>query len=117
MLISVFTIQYGNAQNYKNDGKPYDFFCQLLGYENLSGQLRLKILWNNEKEENNLRDEKGNKIEFQTMTDAMNYMSKRGWEYVECVNYEKVCHYIFKKKVTSDKEAKEGLYFQNDFNK
>lgn len=91
LLISVFTIQYGNAQNYKNDGKPYDFFCQLLGYENLSGQLRLKILWNNEKEENNLRDEKGNKIEFQTMTDAMNYMSKRGWEYVECVNYEKVC--------------------------
>lgn len=107
------------SQNYKNDGQPYAFYCQLKGYENLAGQLRLKILWNNMKEENNLRDKDGKKIEFSTMVDAMNYMSKRGWEYVDNVIYKdgshNVVHYIFKKIVTKDEDAKEGLYFETDF--
>ena len=110
------------AQNYKNDGKPYAFYCQIVGWQNLNGQLRIKMLWDNQKEENNLRDEKGEKIEFATMVDAMNYMSKRGWDYVECVTYadfgkQNVVHYIFRKYVTKDSEAKEGLYFENDFKK
>lgn len=104
-----------NAQNVKNDGKPYAFYCQLVGMKNLSGQLRLKILWNNLKTENNLRDEKGEKIEFFTMVDAMNYMSKRGWDYVECITYGNVVHYLFRKYVTTDEEAKEDLYFESDF--
>lgn len=109
------------SQNFKNDGKPYAFYCQLVGYKNFSQQLRLKILWDNIKEENNLRDENGKKIEFTTMLDAMNYMSKRGWDYVECVTYKdgasNVVHYIFRKYVTNDEEAKEGLYFETDFKK
>ena len=107
------------AQNYKNDGKPYAFYCQLVGFKNFAAQLRLKVLWDNIKEDNNLRDENGKKIEFYTMVDAMNYMSKRGWDYVECVTYKEgtsnVVHYIFRKYVTTDEEAKEGLYFETDF--
>ena len=110
-----------SAQNYKNDGKPYAFYCQLVGFKNLNGQLRLKVLWNNIRTENNLRNENGEKIEFFTMVDAMNYMSKRGWDYVECVTYKdgssNVVHYIFRKYVTNDEEAKEGLYFETDFKK
>ncbi len=123
VLLALFTIfSLGvNAQNYKNDVKPYAFYCQLVGMKNLAGQLRLKILWNNIREENNLRDENGKKIEFFTMVDAMNYMSKRGWDYVDCVTYKdgtnNVVHYIFRKYVTTDEEAKEGLYFETDFKK
>ncbi|MBQ9236913.1 MAG: hypothetical protein IJ183_03245 [Prevotella sp.] len=110
-----------SAQNYKNDGKPYAFYCQLVGHENIAGQLRVEILWNNKKGEHNLRTEDGKKIEFQSMVDGMNYMSKRGWDYVECVTYShggiNVVHYIFRKFVTNDYEAKEGLYFKEDFNK
>lgn len=111
-----------NAQNVKNDGKPYAFYCQIVGWQNLGGQLRMKMLWDNQKEENNLRDENGKKIEFQTMVDAMNYMSKRGWDYVECVTYgdigkPEVVHYIFRKYVTKDEEAKENIYFESDFKK
>ena len=110
-----------NAQTVKNDGKPYAFYCQIVGWENLAGQLRVKMLWNNQKAENNLRDENGNKIEFYTMVDAMNYMSKRGWDYVECVTYaqsgKNVVHYIFRKMVTKDEEAKEDIYFESDFKK
>ncbi len=119
-LLAVFSLVV-NAQNYKNDGKPYAFYCQLVGFKNLAAQLRLKVLWNNMKDENNLRDENGKKIEFTTMVDAMNYMSKRGWDYVECVTYKEgsnnVVHYIFRKYVTNDEEAKEGLYFESDFKK
>jgi hypothetical protein len=119
-LFAVFSLVV-NAQNYKNDGKPYAFYCQLVGFKNLAAQLRLKVLWNNMKDENNLRDENGKKIEFNTMVDAMNYMSKRGWDYVECVTYKEgtnnVVHYIFRKYVTNDEEAKEGLYFESDFKK
>lgn len=119
-LFAVFSLVV-NAQNYKNDGKPYAFYCQLVGFKNLAAQLRLKVLWNNMKDENNLRDENGEKIEFNTMVDAMNYMSKRGWDYVECVTYREgtnnVVHYIFRKFVTNDEEAKEGLYFESDFKK
>jgi len=119
-LFAVFSLVV-NAQNYKNDGKPYAFYCQLVGFKNLAAQLRLKVLWNNMKDENNLRDENGKKIEFNTMVDAMNYMSKRGWDYVECVTYKEgtnnVVHYIFRKYVTNDEEAKEGLYFESYFKK
>ena len=121
LFLLFWGICYANAQNYKNDGKPYAFYCQLVGFKNLAGQLRLKVLWDNIKDENNLRNEKGEKIEFYTMVDAMNYMSKRGWDYVECVTYKdganNVVHYIFRKFVSKDEEAKEGLYFESDFKK
>ena len=72
-------------------------------------------MWNNLKEETTLCDEKGEKIDLQNLIDAMNYMSKRGWEFVQCERYNDEYHYILKKQVTSDQEAKEGLYFQTDF--
>lgn len=115
-LLMMFSLNI-NAQNVKNDGKPYAFYCQLLGKMNLAGQLRLTILWDNMRTENNLRDENGKKIEFATMVDAMNYMSKRGWEYVDNVTYGNVVHYVFKKIVTNDEEAKEDLYFESDYKK
>lgn len=116
LLCTILTGAY--AQNYKNDGKPYAFFCQIVGEENLVGQLRIKVLWDNKKTEQNMRDEKGQKIEFGSMTDALNFFSKRGWEYVDCAffgskgNY--TIHYLMKKMVTSDEEAKEGLYFKGE---
>lgn len=120
LMVFAFCIS-SNAQNVKNDGKPYAFYCQIVGNENLIGQLRLKLLWDNQKEENDIRDKDGNKVEFQSMVDVMNYMSKRGWEYVECnffgANGKNTAHYVFRKMVTNDSEAKEDLYFKSDFNK
>ena len=113
-LLSLLCVT-ASAQNYKNDGKPYAVYCQLLGYETFSGKTKVKILWNNMKEETTLCDEKGEKIDLQNLIDAMNYMSKRGWEFVQCERYNDEYHYILKKQVTSDQEAKEGLYFLTDF--
>lgn len=108
-----------SAQNYKNDGKPYDFFCQLRFKTNLAGKLRMEVLWDSQRKEVYLRTQDGEKIEFASTVDAMNYMSKRGWTYVENVVYQDgssmLVHYMFKKTVTKDEEAKEGLYFNTDF--
>ena len=113
-LLFVFSL-VSNAQNYKNDGKPYDYFCMMQGFKNLSGVLRIQIIWENQEKHENLRNEKGEKVEFMSIVDMLNYMSKRGWTYVEQVTYDKVQNYVFKKTVTNDKEAKEGLYFESDF--
>lgn len=104
-----------NAQNIKNDGKPYAFYCMMQGFKNLSGVLRIQIIWNNKEKHENLRDEKGEKVEFNSIVDMLNYMSKRDWEYVEQITYDKVSNYVLRKYVKTDEEAKEGLYFESDF--
>lgn len=117
LVLLLLGICSANAQNFKNDGKPYDYFCMMQGFKNLSGVLRIQIIWANKEKHENLRDEKGEKVEFKSIVDMLNYMSKRGWTYVEQVTYDKVQNYVFKKTVTSDAEAKEGLYFESDFKK
>ena len=47
------------AQNYKNDGKPYYFYCQMTTTKNLSGVLRLELEWDNKQDNEYLRDEMG----------------------------------------------------------
>ncbi len=103
------------AQNYKNDGKPYYFYCELTAEENLAGKLRLTLQWDNKRDNEFLRDEQGNKIEFMSVVDMINYMSRRGWDLKETYAYGRVVRFLFRKLVTNDDEAKEGLYFKSDF--
>ena len=51
-----------------------------------------------------LTDKEGKTIKFTTMTDAMNYMARRGWEFVQAyistiANDYQTCHWILKKKL------------------
>lgn len=115
ILILSMSLSLVYSQNILKESAPYMFYCELFGKENFADQLRLKIYWNNSKYANNLRDQDGNKVEFCNLSDMFNYMSKRGWEYVESINVEGVYHFIFRKEVSSDEEAKKGLYFETDF--
>ena len=103
------------AQNYKNDGKPYYFYCQLTAKQNLSGVLRLELEWDNKQDNEYLRDQNGKKIEFASVVDMLNYMSRRGWDLKETYVVQNVIRFLFRKLVTNDDEAKEGLYFKSDF--
>lgn len=106
LLISISA----NAQNVKSDGKPYAFYCQVEAKFTVS-KIRVEILF----DDKNVCNEKGEKIEFKSMYDGINYMSKRGWDYVDCVDYKNALHFILRKYVTKDEEATEGLYFEGDF--
>lgn len=102
------------AQNYKNDGKPYYFYCEMTAQMNLSGKLRLTLEWNKNRAPEQLRDENGEKIEFASVVDMMNYMSKRGWDMNQTYSYGNVVRFLFRKLVTTDEEAKDGLIFKSD---
>ena len=60
-----------------------------------------------------LVDEKGNKIKFNSMVDAMNYMGRRGWgfeqAYVVTTNQQNVYHWLLSKEMTNDERIDEGL--------
>lgn len=120
LLFSVllFASMFVKAQDAIKDVEPYYFYCQCRGVMQGIGRIDPKtLIWNGEKSEMVLTDENGKELDFKNMTDVMNYMSKRGWEFDNV--YVSVpdgwYYYIFKKKVTSDEEAKAGLYFKTDF--
>lgn len=97
--------------------KPYYFYCQFIGEIQIGGRVKpLKMTWNNQRDEQKLLDHRGNEIVFYNMVDVVNYMSKRGWELDKIISYTNSWfYYYFKKQVTNDAEAKEGLYFKSDF--
>ena len=114
LLASIFV----KAQDTIKTVEPYYFYCQVRGVMQISGRIEpSKIIWSGEKKEMVLTDENGRDLWLDNMADVMNYMSKRGWELdnVFVLDHNSWFYYIFKKKVTSDEEAKAGLYFKTDF--
>ena len=98
-----------NAQSEK-----YPYYCMINGFRNLAGQVRIEVEWGEKPDLVYLRDERGKKIEFNNLTDILNYMSKRGWEFMSTAYYDDRVHYLLKKNVSSPEEAKEGLRFDTD---
>lgn len=53
-----------------------------------------------------LKDADGKKISFNSMVDAMNYMGKEGWEFVQAyvisTNNQNVYHWLLKKEVSKE---------------
>lgn len=53
-----------------------------------------------------LKDENGDKISFNSMVDAMNYMGEEGWEFVQAyvvtTSNQNVYHWLLKKEITAD---------------
>lgn len=54
------------------------------------------------------------KIEFNNLTDILNYMSARWLQFVTELNYDRHIHYLLKKDVYSPEEEKQGLRFDTD---
>jgi len=88
------------------------------GMMQINGKVKpQKLIWGENKEEVKLTTPDGNAIEFNNMIDVANYLSKRGWKYVDCEVYHSTWCAFFVKRVKSDEEAKEGLSFDTDFKK
>ena len=108
--------------------KPYKVFCELVGTGKfMSTKVSVAIdfgqktsYWTGGAKQY-LVDENGEKLEFNSMVDAMNYMGKRNWEfeqaYVVTTSQQNVYHWLLSKKVTSDEEIKEGLMTKEEFDK
>lgn len=100
------------ASSFAQEKHPY--YCAISGTYNLAMKIRLELEWGEQKQSVALRDEDGKKIEFNNLTDILNYMSARGWQFVTELNYDGHIHYLLKKDVSSPEEAKQGLRFSTD---
>lgn len=94
--------------------EKYPYYCTINGSYNLAMKIRIELEWGESKDKRYLRDENGKKIEFNNLTDILNYMSARGWQFVTELNYDGHIHYLLKKDVSSPEEAKKGLRFDTD---
>ena len=104
------------GQEANGDSKFYDCYCAFYGKAMLNGKVKpQKIIWGDTKKEVILTSSEGKEIEFNNMIDVANYMSKRGWVYIDCKVYHDTWVVIYKKTIRCDSEAKEGLYFDIDF--
>ena len=94
--------------------EKHPYYCTISGTYNLAMKIRLQLEWGEQKQLVALRDEEGKKIEFNNLTDILNYMSARGWQFVTELTYDRQIHFLLKKDVSSPDEAKQGLRFDTD---
>ena len=107
------------------------YYCEVKGIEKefTSG---LKIIfdfgnnpvysaWGGLKSKQKLVDEKGEEIPFNSMVDAGNYLSDKGWTFLQAYTSvygsQAIVHWIFVKEATSPEEAVKGIMTKDDYNK
>lgn len=99
------------------------YFCEIKGTsKTLSAGLKIVFdfgespvysIWNGLKGKQKLVDENGKEIDFNSMVDAANYMSEKGWNFQQAYTsfYEGyvIHHWIFYKEADSREEAGTGI--------
>ena len=106
------------AQDITPFEKTYDVYCVYYGQLQISGRVKpQKLIWGDSKKEVKLVSQDGKEIDFKNMVDVVNYMSKRGWRFVDNETFQDRFYVILAKSVTCDDEAKDGLYFNTKYDK
>ena len=104
-------------------------FCEIQGTsKTLSAGLKIVFefgespvysIWNGLKSKQKLVDENGKEIDFNSMVDAANYMSEKGWNFQQAYTsfYEGnvIHHWIFYKEADSREEAGTGIMTKESY--
>ena len=91
-----------NAQRIDKPGEPYDYYCEVFAENG-----KLAISFDSRKSHEYIYGD-DNKVLTINRIEVINYMSKRGWEYVDKIStHADFDHMLFKKKVVSDEQALE----------
>ena len=99
------------------------YFCEIKGTNKaLSAGLKIVFdfgespvysIWNGLKSQQKMVDKNGKEIDFNSMVDAANYMSEKGWNFQQAYTsfYEGnvIHHWIFYKEADSQEEAGKGI--------
>lgn len=107
------------------------FFCEIKGQEKeLSAGLKIVFdfgenpvysIWGDLKGKQKLVDEAGNEITFNSMVDAANYMTGKGWTFQQAYSSayggNALVHWIFYKDATSQEEAGAGILTKGNYKK
>ena len=101
-------------------GEKHVVYIELLGKTSMfSTKVKVSVdLGQPLSETYKLRDEDGKPLKFNTMVGVLNYMTSKGWEFVNAypitIGNQNVYHFILKKYVANDEEIKEGLKLEKD---
>lgn len=107
--------------------EPYKAYCEIVGTGNITGtKVKIEVDFGQKAKwaapnARFLVNENGEKMNFNSMIDAVNYLAKLGWELTQAylatptqgLSKDPVYHYILCKKVTSDEQIKEGIYLKD----
>ena len=118
LLLAIFAIGIVFASNAK------EVYCELVGSCIITGtKVRVSVDFGEntafKAANNQLVDEQGKAIKFNTMVAALNYMGQFGWKfkaaYALSMGNQNVIHWLLAKEVENDEEIKEGILQHGDF--
>lgn len=102
-------------------------YCELLGVQKglFSSKVKITVdfgqetnFWKGTKDQQ-LVDENGKNIDFNSMIDGMNYMGNNGWKFVQAYviteGPQNVYHWLLYKDVKSEEEIYEGFMTKEQF--
>ena len=107
------------------------YYCEVKGVEKeLTAGLKIVFdfgnnpvysAWGGLKSKQKLVDEKGDEIPFNSMVDAGNYLSDKGWTFVQAYTSvygsRAIVHWIFTKEAESPEDAIKGIMTKDEYNK
>jgi len=112
-LILLFAFAIVWTFSFAQEPVKYDY-CEIVGTSRLlSTKVTVQIDFGQETKifaDNRYKDENGKPIVFNSMIDAMNFMGKQGWEFVQAYavtmgDSGSVYHYVLKKKASGNIET------------
>lgn len=107
------------------------YYCEIKGTEkDFSSDMKIIFdfgqnssysLWTNLNSQMKFVDEEGKVIEFNSMVDAMNFMSDKGWKFQQAYttnrNSKSIEHWILYKDAESKEKACEGIVTKEEYDK
>ena len=105
------------------------YYCEVKGVEKeLTAGLKIVFdfgnnpvysAWGGLKSKQKLVDEKGDEIPFNSMVDAGNYLSDKGWTFLQAYTSvygsQAIVHWIFTKEADSPEDATKGIMTKDDY--
>src|SRR5690606_23634445 len=91
-------------------------YCMILATSKfLSTKVTIEVdfgqAWSFWKDKRSLKDENGKRLNFNSVIDALNYMSSEGWEFVNAyavtVSSQNVYHYVMKRNLTDEEKEED----------
>ena len=110
-LFVLFTLACLNAsaQGIGDTNKSYYYYLQMFPLSYVGSKSWKAHIWMDDQEPYVICDDNNEQKKFAGAMQIVNFLSKAGWEYVSRDNINGQLHYIFRKLVQSDEDAKIGL--------
>lgn len=127
----VFLVCFISLQTLSTLAQAKRYYCEIKGVEKeLSSGLKIVFdfgnnpvysTWSGLKSKQKLVNENGEEIPFNSMVDAGNYMSDKGWTFLQAYTSvygsQAIVHWIFYKDAESPEKAIEGIETKETYKK